>query len=761
MRERLLTATTRGWVASLVLIAATVGAAPVVVVRDGKPAATIVVADQPVDILAEVRDPKTMRGIRVTQRFAAEELQTFIEKATGARLEIVTASQAPAEGTLLLVGRSALSQEHGLALPTEPEGLRIVSFARGLAILGEVAPAGTHNYDREADRGTLHGVYEFLERVVGYRFFIHLPEDPDFGTVIPRLQTLTVPSDYDLALAPDFPWRKAGFVHTEPRVARQTVGPAFTGASWTDEGFRKAFLGGHPEWRAMISTNGSYSSQFPCYSHPGVLAARVQATRDVYDGKSGWFSMHGRPGEKWISFQPVGSGNCLCDRCRPKIRPEASRWGELSNLVFSHGVDFAGEIAKHWPDKRLVVLATQEHTLPPDFDLPENVDVHVFLRWSTTMAKEAYWHARGLNTLRAWSDKLGRRRERLYNWNFLNWPSHRAAAPIFFPHALQKWLQDIHPICSGEHISEGSNPPQFEMVMAWLWHRLLWNRNADVDALLRDQCLTFFGPAGPTMLQVYATVIERYEEVKWSRELEDCYIPPEQLYGETYTAPLVGALKTLLQKALAATPSEATDIYRRRVMWMQDGFEPFFQEADLAHQWLGNIPTYTVVDVSEVPADTAAWSALPALALAQGQYGAKPDLATRIRMARCGTHVFVRFEAEEPIAPMIVDRLAVFVKGAERNPPLHVTGEGTFSPDTLPQELAGYAYADGVWTVTLKFPAAELGIAPGEAKVAEVQFERRRANRGEAPGTEYYWMPPMRPQSPGQMRFGLIKAERD
>jgi len=31
------------------------------------------------------------------------------------------------------------------------------------------------------DRGTLHEVYEFLERIVGYRFFIHIPKDPDFG----------------------------------------------------------------------------------------------------------------------------------------------------------------------------------------------------------------------------------------------------------------------------------------------------------------------------------------------------------------------------------------------------------------------------------------------------------------------------------------------------------------------------------------------------------------------------------------------------
>jgi hypothetical protein len=73
--------------------------------------------------------------------------------------------------------------------------------------------------------------------------------------------------------------------------------------------------------------------------------------------------------------------------------------------------------------------------------------------------------------------------------------------------------------------------------------------------------------------------------------------------------------------------------------------------------------------------------------------------------------------------------------------------------------LAGYAHAEGIWTVTLKFPAAELGIAPGEAKTVEVQFERRREKRGDTPRTEYYWMPPMRPQDPNQMRFGRLEVK--
>jgi len=737
-------------------------AAPVMLVDAGKPAATIVVADDPVGIALDKTDPATQKKAPMTQADAAGELQRCIEKATGARLEIVPAAKAPAEGTLLLVGRSAVSERHGLALPDRPEGLRIATFARGLAILGEVAPAGDPASRGEVDRGTLHGVYEFLERVVGYRFFVDVPGDPDLGTVTPAVGTITLPEGYELELAPDFPYRAAGFTGLVPRVARHSVGFGFPGASWTDRFFGQMFLGEHPDWRAMTSTNGTRSSYYPCYSHPGVLEARVRTTQDIYDGKGRWFGEHGHPGPKWIFFEPAGGwdadGLCLCQRCLPQYRPGRGRLGKNSNLVFRHGADFAAEIARRWPDKRLVMLATQGHTLPPDFDLPDNVDVQVFLARSSGMAKEPYWHERNLKLLQDWHERLGGRRDRLYVWDFLCRPKQWTEAPVFFPHSLQRWLRDIHPLCAGERVSEGSNPPQFEMVMAWLWHRLMWDRNADVDALLRDQCTTLFGPAGPAMERVYATVIDRYENVHWSREFDDAYVPPEQMYGETYTPPVVDTLKRLMREALDACPSSATNICRRRVEWMREAFAPFFAEADLAHRWLEKTPTYAVADAAEPPADDAAWEALPAATLVQGQYGETADLATRVRLARCGTNVFVRFEADEPVVPMIVDRLAVFVKGSERKPPLHVTGEGTFPHNKLPQELAGYAFKDGVWKVTLKFPAAELGIAPGGAGAAEVQFERRRAARGKTPATEYFWMPPMRPRSPEDMRFGRIEA---
>jgi len=315
----------------LVLTGTSPAAAPIALVENGKSAATIVVADEPTDIPLRKRDPKTRKAVSMTQRDAAEELRAFIEKATGARLEIVPAAKAPAGGTLLLVGRSALSDKYELAPPTKPEGLRIITFSRGVAILGEVKPAGADNVRREIDRGTLHGVYEFLERIVGYRFFIHIPKDPDFGIVTPAVKTLAVPADFKLELAPDFPFRVAAFPNwggslAWMRVTREGVGAGsgtgFAGINHTDSGFGKRFFKDHPDWAAMIAEDGTRHRMYACYSHPGVLGARVQVTQDVYDASRNTSPSAGASG----SHRTSSSATAWVSRPRSPSDGRTSGW---------------------------------------------------------------------------------------------------------------------------------------------------------------------------------------------------------------------------------------------------------------------------------------------------------------------------------------------------------------------------------------------------------------------------------------------------
>jgi hypothetical protein len=80
-------------------------AADMVIVQEGQPRATIVVAQ-------DAAGP-----VKQKLQLAAEELQTYVQKMSGAKLPILDDSQNP-NGPLLLVGRSRFSDALGVTIPS-------------------------------------------------------------------------------------------------------------------------------------------------------------------------------------------------------------------------------------------------------------------------------------------------------------------------------------------------------------------------------------------------------------------------------------------------------------------------------------------------------------------------------------------------------------------------------------------------------------------------------------------------------------------
>ena len=140
--------------------------AEIVIVQDGQPRATIVVAK-------DTAGP-AMQKIKT----AAEELQAYIQKISAARLPIVDDAQNPA-GPLVLVGRSRLSDRLGLAIPggvtaaRREEGFVIACKGDRLLLAG--------NNDGPY-HGTEYAVYDFL-RSLGVRWFM----PGEFGEIVPHV----------------------------------------------------------------------------------------------------------------------------------------------------------------------------------------------------------------------------------------------------------------------------------------------------------------------------------------------------------------------------------------------------------------------------------------------------------------------------------------------------------------------------------------------------------------------------------------------
>lgn len=173
-------------------------AGDMIIVQDGQPRATIVVAKD----AAEPAKGKIQT--------AAEELQAYVQKISGAKLPIVDDVQG-VKGPAILVGRSRLSDALGVAIPAgvsanrRDEGFVIVCRGERLLLAG--------NNDGPY-HGTEYAVYDFL-RSLGVRWFM----PGEFGEVVPRQKTIRVP-EQQVREKPDFVMRN-WWLHAQPELARQ------------------------------------------------------------------------------------------------------------------------------------------------------------------------------------------------------------------------------------------------------------------------------------------------------------------------------------------------------------------------------------------------------------------------------------------------------------------------------------------------------------------------------------------------------------
>ena len=119
-----------------------------------------------------------------TERFAAEELQRYVERASGGKLRIVSEARAGTAQALVQCANAELAgqlDEEGIVI--EAEGDRLVLSGGG-------------------ERGTLYAVYVFLEDELGVRWFA----PGERGEWVPKAETVEV-ADMVVRRKPAFRYR--------------------------------------------------------------------------------------------------------------------------------------------------------------------------------------------------------------------------------------------------------------------------------------------------------------------------------------------------------------------------------------------------------------------------------------------------------------------------------------------------------------------------------------------------------------------------
>ncbi|MBS3764267.1 MAG: DUF4838 domain-containing protein, partial [Planctomycetes bacterium] len=552
---------------------------PIVIVKDGKPNATIIV------------DERHLENKKSRENIAVKELVKHIKLATGAELPVKSSRDALLIGNLVLIGKSSITEKLGIEAQDLPrEGFRVSTFderyRRGVAIVGRLPGEG----EPAAATGTLWGAYDFLERFVGVRWY-YPGED---GRIVPESGSITIPpicySDapvrgkrtiYGPVKGMDYRTAQRRYRAGNSSDIRST--PCHSPGSWSVHK-------DHPE-TFELGADGKRHHNMPCYGNPKTAELYVQDLEKFYaEGDTSvwthpWPNVDSAwhpPSQKLIPISPPDKGvECHCEFCKPLYDSDADRHGRASRVVAHHVKLVAQAVKKQWPDKLVWYLPYSNYTTPPpDLQLPDNVVVGLCLMHGAGNAKEPSCAATHDRWISGWSRITGRP---VHLWEYLCWPADDTALPFQYPHVVKEFCQRHRNDVGGTFINGGAGPPglpgnywAFQHPTLYCWFRVMWNPDFDVDAALAEYVDLMYGPAEKPMGRILNHLCTRWEETLWSEPPTGHRVSPRSIHEETM--PREEALK--LGRWLSEARQMAGDgnVCRRRVEFFGRAIDMFLEE---------------------------------------------------------------------------------------------------------------------------------------------------------------------------------------
>ena len=537
---------------------------------------------------------------------AADEAREFLSQSLGAPVPVVNAPR-PGRAALIL-GDNAWSRAVGLAVKDlARDAYRIRTGADGSAVyvVGQDDPKGHARLARTRlgygvnnfERATTFGVYEFLERFVGVRFYF----PGELGTIVPRHDRIDVP-ETDLLDGP---------VNTVRRFSIDDrglwfTGPADVGTRHPDKAlnwwryrmetenlpcchgqnkfhYMERFAKSHPEYFLLLPDGRRHNSlRVTTHGHPGqlchtsgvweeiyqdvksYLTGEPASVRGIFPGEAPTF--HPRSGKpvygwgpnckdrKYVDIMPQdGMAKCFCPNCQARYA-KASEVYWASDLIWSNVTALARRLKAEGVKGHVTMMAYSRYREVPRYDIPDNIDVMVAERgpFAEGNPKEL---AREVNEVKAWYDKLGGRK--VWMWTYVHkyrklW---QPGIILSTPRAIGRYFQRLAPYIFGAYMECEIDRSFPGLINQYVFSKVMWNPGTDVEALLDEYALLMFGPAAPEM----ARFLARCEEI-WIGQLVGSFSEtsigpqpdpptPEEMYTKVYSPAVIAEFEGLFAAA--------------------------------------------------------------------------------------------------------------------------------------------------------------------------------------------------------------------
>ncbi len=517
--------------------------------------------------------------------FAANELSTFIEESTGCKIEVVTDKdlQVAKYSRFISVGETSLWKDFEYTADLDElnyDGFRILFNNNVICISGA------------RDRGTLYGVYDFLERYIGVKFYT-----ADY-TYVPKIESVSVPKK-DITEIPAFQLRSyySGDIFDDPLFAARSRMVAFAGDEIAEYGYNikydfedpihnsiylltTDYFNEHPEF--YMEENGIRTPKDICWSNgikdDGTLDEDMELSTVKIVIEAVKQMAIDNPTARYFMIGQMDTTNtyCRCDTCN-RIK---TKYGLNYSANLIRFLNVVAREMKKWGEENgreinMVTFAYTYSEQPPVEREPDGsfsrVDDQVvcednlYVRIATANGNLYYANndprqTAYANTFNGWASIC----DNFMIWDYVtNFREFHTYIPCFRTLVDNyRYYRDIgveYVMSQAEYVENDSWQAK---VKTWIASKLMWNPDLELSALLDEFLVGYYGKYAPSVKEM----IDIYED-RISFFLSSDEFRPSMVMGgigthmhfkySSWPIQILERAENIMQKAVDAVDTDA------------------------------------------------------------------------------------------------------------------------------------------------------------------------------------------------------------
>lgn len=412
------------------------------------------------------------RSATVHEQKAAEVLQSHLLEISGAALPIINASQSRSPYEIVLGQNERLDQlKTGVNLNAlEEDGFVIKTDSARLIIAGG------------SKKGTLNGVYAFLEEYLGCRLYTATVK------VVPKRDQIILAPIAGNQQVPVIRFRDAHYrVTWEPsyvdwhKLNQDADGGRSDWGMWVHT-FNalvppEIYYKEHPEYFAMVK--GKRIATQLCLTNPEVVDVTIQSLRR--------FIAANPEATYWSVSQNDNRDYCTCDKCAALDEREGSPSGSI--------IQFVNQVADAFPEKMISTLAYEYGRHAPKTLKPRD-NVNIMLcsieAFRDKPLDQDPHSADFVQDVKDW----GQIAKDIIVWDYTIQFNH-LVSPFPNLHVLKPNLQFFAHNGVNAMFEQGNSEVggEFAELRSYMLSKLMWNPEANADTLMNDFLRGYYGAA--------------------------------------------------------------------------------------------------------------------------------------------------------------------------------------------------------------------------------------------------------------------------